>query len=73
MLGQSLVLIHIILKILYEERSVTSSKLLKNLVLEKAARQKITISEKSINLIINQMNNTKKIEFTQKEGWKIKI
>jgi hypothetical protein len=42
-------------------------------VLERAASQKITISEKTINLIIRQMNTKKKIEFTQKFGWKIKI
>ncbi|MFX0028898.1 MAG: hypothetical protein ACFE8B_06800 [Candidatus Hermodarchaeota archaeon] len=63
----------IILKILYEERAVETSKLLNDKVLENAAKQKITVSEKVISLIINQMNKIEKIEFTQKEGWKIKI
>ena len=63
----------IILKILYEEKSVKSLKILSDKVLEKAARHKITISEKTINLIIHQMSTDDKIEFTQKLGWKIKI
>ncbi|MBY8986180.1 MAG: hypothetical protein KGD65_13975 [Candidatus Lokiarchaeota archaeon] len=63
----------IILKILYEEKSVKSLKILSDKALEKAAIQKITISEKTINLIIHQMNTDDKIEFTQKLGWKIKI
>ncbi|MBY8992827.1 MAG: hypothetical protein KGD58_18935 [Candidatus Lokiarchaeota archaeon] len=63
----------IILKVLYEERAVKTLKLLSDKVLENAARQKVTVSEKVINLIINQMNKIKQIEFTQKEGWKIKI
>lgn len=63
----------IVLKILYEERSVETLKLLIDKVLEYAANQRITVSEKVINLIINQMNKTGTIEFTQKEGWKIKI
>ena len=63
----------IILKILFEEKFVKTSKLLNNKVLEKAAKERIAISEKIINTIINQMNLNKKIEFTQKEGWKIKI
>ena len=63
----------IILKILYEERAVETLKLLNDKVLENAAKQKITVSEKVIGLIINQMNKIEKIEFTQKEGWKIKI
>jgi len=42
-------------------------------VLKRAAAQRITISEKAINLIIHQMNANDKIEFTQKLGWKIKI
>jgi hypothetical protein len=58
---------------LYEEKSVKSLKLLNDKVLERAASQKITISEKTINLIIHQMNTNDKIEFTQKLGWKIKI
>ena len=63
----------IIFKILYEEKSVKSLKLLSDKVLENAAKQRIAISEKTINLIISQMNKLNKIEFTQKEGWKIKI
>ena len=63
----------IILKILYEERAVKTLKLLSDKVLENAARQKVTVSEKVINLIISQMNKIEQIEFTQKEGWKIKI
>lgn len=58
---------------MYEEKSVKSLKLLSDKVLERAAAQKITISEKTINLIIHQMNRNDKIEFTQKLGWKIKI
>jgi len=58
---------------LYEEKSVKSLKLLNDKVLERAATQKITISEKTINLIIHQMNTNDKIEFTQKLGGKIKI
>lgn len=58
---------------MYEEKSVKSLKLLSDKVLERAASQKITISEKTINLIIHQMNRNDKIEFTQKLGWKIKI
>ncbi|MFX1376757.1 MAG: hypothetical protein ACFFA0_13185 [Promethearchaeota archaeon] len=63
----------IILQILYKEKSVKSLKLLNDKVLENAAKQKVTVSEKVINVMINQMNKNKKIEFTQKEGWKIKI
>jgi len=63
----------IVLKILYKEKSVKTFKLLNDKVLESAAKQKVTVSEKVINLIINQMNKIGKIEFTQKEGWKIKI
>lgn len=58
---------------MYEEKSVKSLKLLSDKVLERAAAQKITISEKTINLIIHQMNTNDKIEFTQKSGRKIKI
>jgi len=36
-------------------------------------KERITISEKIINIIINQMNKNRKIQFTQKEGWKIRI
>lgn len=63
----------IVLKILYEKKSVETLKLLIDKVLEYAANQRITVSEKVINLIINQMNKTGRIEFTQKQGWKIKI
>ena len=63
----------IVLKILYKEKSVKTFKLLNDKVLESAAKQKVTVSEKVINLIIHQMNKIGKIEFTQKEGWKIKI
>jgi hypothetical protein len=63
----------IILKVLYEEKSVKSLKILNDKVLENAAKQKITISEKAINLIIKEMNILNRIDFTQKEGWKIKI
>jgi hypothetical protein len=63
----------IVLKILYKEKSVKSLKILSDEDLKRAAAQKITISEKAINLIIHQMNTNDKIEFTQKFGWKIKI
>ena len=63
----------ITLKILYEEKSAKTLKILNDKVLERAARQKITVSEKIINIIIRDMHKIGKIEFTQKEGWKIKI
>jgi len=66
----------IILKILYDEKSEKSVKSLKILiekVLEKAIKEKITISEKPINLIIYQLNKDQKIQFTQRDGWKIRI
>ncbi len=63
----------IILKILYEEKSVRTTKTLIEFTLEKAMKERITISEKIINIIINQMNKNRKIQFTQKEGWKIRI
>jgi len=63
----------IILKILYEEKSVRTTKVLIEFTLEKAMKERITISEKIINIIINQMNKNRKIQFTQKEGWKIRI
>ena len=63
----------IILKILYDEKSVKSLKILIEKVLERAMEKKVTISEKSINLIIYQMDYDKKILFTQKDGWKIRI
>lgn len=62
-----------ILKILYEEKSVRTTKTLIELTLEKAMKERITISEKIISIIINQMNKNRKIQFTQKEGWKIRI
>jgi len=63
----------IILKILYDEKSVKSLKMLTEKVLERALKERITISEKPINLIIYQMNSNEKIKFTQKYGWKIRI
>ena len=63
----------IVLKILYDEKSVKSLKLLIEKVLERAIEEKITISEKAINMIIYQLNKDKKIEFTQSDGWKIRI
>jgi len=63
----------IILKILYDEKSVKSLKMLTEKVLERAVNKRITISEKNINVIIYQMNSIEKIEFTQKDGWKIRI
>ncbi|MFX0041294.1 MAG: hypothetical protein ACFE8L_00140 [Candidatus Hodarchaeota archaeon] len=59
--------------ILYKEKSVKSLKLLIDKVLERAVDEKITVSEKMISLLINQMDKEDKIQFTQKEGWKIKI
>ena len=63
----------IILRTLYDEKSVKSLKLLIEKVLERANTEKITISEKPINMIIYQLNEEKKIQFTQTEGWKIRI
>ena len=62
-----------ILKILYEAKAVKSLKLLIDKILEKCVDDKIIISEKDISLIIHQMDKDNKIQFTQKEGWKIKI
>lgn len=62
-----------ILMILYKEKSVKSLKILIDKVLERAIDEKITISEKMISLLINQMDMDDKIQFTQKDGWKIKI
>ena len=62
-----------ILKILYEDKAVKSLKLLLDKVLEKCVEDKIVITEKDISLIIHQMDKDNKIQFTQKEGWKIKI
>jgi hypothetical protein len=61
------------LMILYKEKSVKSLKVLIDKVLERAFEEKITVSEKMISLLINQMDMDDKIQFTQKEGWKIKI
>ncbi|MFX1386279.1 MAG: hypothetical protein ACFE9M_03605 [Promethearchaeota archaeon] len=63
----------IVLKILYDEKSVKSLKLLIEKVLERAVEEKITISEKVINTVIHQLNKDKKIDFTQSDGWKIRI
>lgn len=63
----------IILKVLYDEKSVKSLKLLTEKVLERAVKEKVTISEKPIHLIIYQLNKDQKIQFTQKDGWKIRI
>jgi hypothetical protein len=63
----------IILKILYDEKSVKSLKLLTEKILEKAIKERITISEKPINHIIYQLNKEEKIIFTQKDGWRIRI
>jgi len=62
-----------IFMILYREKSVKSLKVLIDKVLERAFDGKITVSEKTISLLINQMDKDDKIQFTQKEGWKIKI
>jgi len=62
-----------IFMILYKEKSVKSLKVLIDKVLERAVDEKITVSEKMIFLLINQMDKEDKIQFTQKEGWKIKI
>lgn len=62
-----------IFMILYKEKSVKSLKVLIDKVLERAVDEKITVSEKMISLLINQMDKDDKIQFTQKEGWKIKI
>jgi hypothetical protein len=63
----------LVLKILYDEKSVKSLKLLTEKVLERAIKERITISEKAINQIIYRLNKEEKIFFTQKEGWKIRI
>ena len=63
----------IILKVLYDEKSVKSLKTLTEKVLERAVKEKVTISEKPIHLIIYQLNKDQKIQFTQKDGWKIRI
>ncbi|MFW9999515.1 MAG: hypothetical protein ACFE9Q_05045 [Candidatus Hodarchaeota archaeon] len=52
---------NLILKIFYDQKSVKSLKELTEKTLERAARERITISEKPINLIIHQMNKDEKI------------
>lgn len=64
---------NIILKVIYELKSVKSTNLLIEKVLEKSFEKKVTVSEKIIKMIINEMNDDKKIKFNQKEGWKIQI
>ena len=63
----------IIFKVLFELKSIKSTKILVEKALEKTLEEKITISEKNIKLIINELKNEKKIQFNQKEGWKIQI
>jgi hypothetical protein len=64
----------IILKILYNEKAVKSINLLIEKVLAITFEEKITISEKNVKHIINQMNDQKKIQFSQaKGGWRIQI
>ena len=63
----------IIFKVLYELKSIESTKILVEKALEKTLEEKITISEKNIKSIITSLKNEGKIQFTQKEGWKIKI
>ena len=63
----------IIFKVLYEAKSIKSTKILIEKALEKTLEEKITISEKNIKRTIASLNDEKKIQFTQKEGWKIKI
>jgi len=63
----------IIYKLLYELKSIKSTNILVEKILEKTLEEKITISEKNIKLIINELKNEKKIQFNQKEGWKIQI
>lgn len=61
----------IIFKVLYESKSIKSTKILVEKTLEGTLQEKITISEKNIKLIITQLKNEKKIQFNQKEGWKM--
>ncbi len=67
----------IIFKILYDNsvqsKSIKSTKILIDKVLEKTLEEKITISMKNIRLIISSLKIEKKIQFNQKEGWKIQI
>jgi hypothetical protein len=63
----------IIFKLLYEFKSIISTNILVEKILEQTLEEKITISEKNIKLIINELKNEKKMQFNQKEGWKIQI
>ena len=63
----------IVLKLLYREKSVKTQKLLVDKVLEIAVSERITISEKNVKQIVDQMRKDKKVKFSQKEGWKIQI
>ncbi|MFW9989567.1 MAG: hypothetical protein ACFFC3_13005, partial [Candidatus Odinarchaeota archaeon] len=63
----------LILKILYDKKSVKSLKILAEIVLESAVKEKIILSEKQVNLIIHQLNKEQQIQFSQRDGWKIKI
>ena len=63
----------IIFKLLYESKSIKSTKILVEKALEKTLEEKITISEKNIKNIISELKNERKIQFNQKEGWKIQI
>ena len=63
----------IVLKILYDEKSVKSSRLLMEKVLERATKERITVSDKMINIIIQHMNKNEKINFAQSKGWTIRI
>ncbi len=63
----------IVLKLLYREKSIKTQKLLVDKVLEIAIAEKITVSEKNVKQIIDQMRKDKKVKFSQKEGWKIQI
>jgi len=61
----------IIFKLLYEFKSIKSTNILVEKILEKTLEEKITISEKNIKLIIDELKNEKKIQFNQKDGWKM--
>ncbi|MFX0069756.1 MAG: hypothetical protein ACFFAO_01570 [Candidatus Hermodarchaeota archaeon] len=63
----------IILRILYNEKSVKSTTILVDKVLNKTFEEKITVSEKNIKDIINQMDKEDKIQYSQKTGWRIQI
>ena len=63
----------IIFKVLFEAKSIKSTKILVEKTLESTLQEKITISEKNIKNIILELKNEKKIQFNQKVGWKIQI